>query len=41
MAKDKFQKLDGIMVGRAAYDLPLNYLMWIVFFIIPQKQITH
>ena len=24
MAKDEFQKLDGIMVGRAAYDLPLK-----------------
>jgi tRNA-dihydrouridine synthase A len=24
MAKDKFQKLDGIMVGRAAYDLPFK-----------------
>ena len=24
VAKDKFKKLDGIMVGRAAYDLPLN-----------------
>ena len=26
MAKDKFQKLDGIMVGRAAYDLPLQII---------------
>ena len=24
MAEDKFQKLDGIMVGRAAYDLPFK-----------------
>jgi len=24
MAKDEFQKLDGIMVGRATYDLPLK-----------------
>ena len=24
LAKDKFQKLDGIMVGRAAYDLPFK-----------------
>ena len=24
LAKDKFQKLDGIMVGRATYDLPLK-----------------